>query len=84
MRRFARAFLTTSAILVLAANLVMIMAYGRQFYACSEAVAKASVCVSDEPRYLPFLVLNLIAVGTLAFIWLAIRAWVRAHRRALD
>jgi hypothetical protein len=76
MRRFTQGFLTTSAILVLLVNLALILAYGHQFYACTGLCLAPGIGLS----WGSFVVLNLVVIGTLLLLWMAIRLWVKSER----
>ncbi len=85
-RRFGKAFLTTSAVLVLFINLVMILLYGRQFYACPslgvDAGAALYRCGGIEPaatNHLAIGLLNLIVIGLLVAIWFSVRFYIKRH-----
>jgi|GEM_PF-5278208 len=86
MRRFGRAFLTTSAVLVLLVNLVAIILYGRQFYACEQGgvdsfvdhytatAAELNFCQTTGDRGgEALLVINLFIVALLVFFWFVAR-----------
>lgn len=85
MRRLGKAFLTTSAVLVLVINLVMILLYGKQFYACVEGgslegnTTFCDVTQTGSP-YLPILLLNAVVIAVIVLIWLAVRYYLRQHR----
>ncbi|QQG49638.1 MAG: hypothetical protein HZB70_02445 [Candidatus Berkelbacteria bacterium] len=82
MRRLGRVFLTTSAVLVLLVNLIMILLYGKQFYACSESFVVENFCGGPgvASPYLPILLLNLVVIGTIILCWLAVHYYVKTHR----
>lgn len=82
MQRFGRAFLTVSAILTLLVNLLVILLYGRQFYACPDTNGSSrSLCneaVNVAINYRPIILLNAIVIGTLLMLWLAV-LYYRRH-----
>lgn len=82
MKRFAAAFLTTSAILIVLLNLVLILIYGRQFQACSgwSGLLQCNPTATESLRFELTLV-NLIVLVTLALLWWAIRVYIRLARR---
>lgn len=78
MKKFGRAFLTTSAVILLLTNLVVILLYGRQFYACIDntGVSSGSFCASEGSSAAgPIVWLNLIIVLVFVLIWFAIRSY---------
>lgn len=77
MRRFSQAFLTIAAVLILLVNLVIILLYGRQFYACpGEGGCGSETGLAFD--YVPFLAMNAIVLGTFLMIWLAF-LYIRRH-----
>ncbi len=82
MRRFGRAFLTTAAILVLLVNLVVIIVYGRQFYACSGGTqSPSSLCIPEQTSAFPgsLWTLNLVLLATFVLVWLGVLVYRRRH-----
>lgn len=77
MRRFGRAFLTTAAVLILLVNLVVILLYGRQFYACPSSSGCDLKSVGSLSVTLP--VLNIILASTFLLVWLAVMTYRRRH-----
>lgn len=76
MRKFSRAFLTTSAVILLLVNLVIILLYGRQFYACVDQTGDISgnfCSPSPESATPSMILLNIIVIFVFVLIWLAIR-----------
>ncbi len=86
MRKFGQAFLTTSAVILLLANLIIILLYGRQFYACvdSSGIASGGFCGSGgQPAMTSQMVwLNIFVIFVLVLVWLAIRYY--HHRFPTD
>lgn len=80
MQRLVKTFLTIAVVLIMAINLVMIVLYGRQFFACQtqEPFARGgdfAFCtgVSDSGGNV-FLIVNIVVVLLLVIVWLAIRS----------
>lgn len=70
MKRFTRAYFTSVVLVVLAANLVLILLYGRQFLFTAESTCiDCTVVKSQANLYLSLLWLNTILVIVFALIW---------------
>lgn len=79
MRRFAQAYLTIMAVIIILANLSMVVIYGRQFLfqatselGCSQ---EGIACTQDHSQQLGLyiIMLNLLVIAIAFLIWLAIR-----------
>ncbi len=95
MRRFGRAFLTVSVVLTLTINLVLIILYGRQFYAqCNEnenlgslggvlsegsAQAAENCLGAGDSAQAIFILVNVFIIALLLFIWVLIRHYYYQH-----
>lgn len=95
MRRFGRAFLTISVALTLTINLILIVLYGRQFYAqCSEdqgsgslggvlsegaAMAAENCLGAGESAQYNLVLVNVFIIALLVFIWVLIRHYYHQH-----
>lgn len=78
MRKFGRAFLTTAAIILLLINLVVIIMYGRQFYACvdSSGTTTGGFCSPEADISIPSVfLLNIVVILVFVLVWLAIRSY---------
>ena len=78
MQRFIKSYLTVAAVIILAANLVLIILYGRQFRA-----AEATDCIKNicEGSSLPtdLVLTNTLIIGLLLAVLFAVIQIRRAH-----
>jgi len=83
MRRFGRYFLTTAAIIILLVNLVVILLYGRQFYACPNvnglSNAAQSFCQDPELTGGSLGAMNLVLLLTFGLVWFGVVSYRRHH-----
>lgn len=83
MRRFAQAYLTIAAVIIVLANLILILLYGRQFLYRAESTEVCSPMPECQSSLLSgdLVSLNLILIGVFLVIWFIFAQLHSAHTK---
>jgi len=77
MKRFIKVYLTLLVVVLLATNLVLVLAYGKQFlYSAADGLTEADTVVKSAVIYL-----NLVVLAIFVLFWLIAHYFYRGSKK---